>query len=119
MYSRFSWTFRSKVHLANPNAKICNNSFSNCFINSAFFQTRYFTSAICILSRNSIVNRDFVNKIFYSNQVTGFSHRYLSDSLDSSKEKTIEKQVASALAFSNTDVLINLIDTSLSSSNYF
>ena len=47
-------------------------------------------------------------------------YRHLSDDLDFiPKELTIEKQMANALACRNFEVLVNLINTSLSSSNSF
>lgn len=117
MLSRSFWSFR--FH-AISNSKTCSLYLNECYLVRT--SKRGVVSTIGLRHRTMIfAYHIFSQAPLYSCQnITISHHRHLSDHLDlRSKEQTLEKQMANALASSNFELLVNLIDSSLSSSNSF
>lgn len=110
MLSRFNCKFR--VHALTNVNKLATNWQSN--------QTIYLNSTVWIQSRSVMCSHKSVGKeLNNSGQRTSyFQHRNSSNEMDCiSKEPTIEKEMANALSSKNNEVLVNLIESTLASSN--
>ena len=115
MLSRSFWSFRSH---AISNSKICSYYLIEFYL--VRISKRSLVSTSGLRFRTLIFGCNiFTQAPLYSCQNTTISHyRHVSVDLDfRSKEPTIEKQMANALAFSDFEFLVTLMDSSLSSSN--